>query len=121
VLAMNTGHEGCLSTVHANSSEDCLSRLLSMALMSDESVPVTVLESWLASALDVIVHQMKRADGTRTVSEVSVVGSVNGRLTACPVYSLEGGDRVGGLPGWFEEKIGRERAGVFASEQGGPA
>jgi pilus assembly protein CpaF len=43
ISAMNTGHEGCLSTVHANSSSDCLARLISMALMSEEAVPVGVV------------------------------------------------------------------------------
>ena len=115
VLAMNTGHEGCLSTVHANSSRDCISRLLSMALMSDETVPLGVLESWVGSALDVIVHQVKSAGGVRIASEVAVVGTHEGALTAFPVYSAETGV-LSGLPGWFLEKIGRDRAALFSSK-----
>lgn len=118
VLAMNTGHEGCLSTVHANSSRDCLSRLLSMALMSDEAVPLEVLESWVGSALDVIVHQEKSAGGARLVSEIAVVGMHDGVLTAFPVYeSGSGGLAV--LPPWFLEKAGREKLILLSpSEEG---
>ncbi len=109
VLAMNTGHEGCFSTVNANSSRDCVSTLLSMALMSDEAVPITVLETWIASALDVIVHQVKRTDGSRVVSEVALVGGHEGTLPIQPVYSVETG-LVRELPAWFLEKTGAERA-----------
>ena len=119
VLAMNTGHEGCLSTVHANSSADCLSRLLSMALMSEEAVPLGVLESWLASALDLIVHQVKAADGARVVSEVAVVGSKSGKLTAFPVYTIGQENALASLPGWFVDKIGRERAALITGSRGG--
>lgn len=119
ISAMNTGHEGCLSTVHANSSSDCLARLVSMALMSEEAVPVGVLESWIGSALDVIVHQAKRPGGARVVSEVAVVGNPGGRLTAFPVYSREGGLHAGDLPGWFAEKIGAERVQVLFPDAAG--
>ncbi len=113
VLAMNTGHEGCLSTVHANTSKDCLGRVLSMALMSDEAVPIGVLESWVASALDIIVHQIKDAAGTRIVSEVAVVGSDRGNLTVCPVYSRENGVLTP-LPGWFIDKLGKEKTEMLS-------
>ena len=115
VLAMNTGHEGCLSTVHANSSRDCLSRLLSMALMSDETVPLGVLETWVASALDVIVHQVKTPSGTRLITEVAVVGGPEGELTALPIYSADN-NGLDSLPSWFLEKIGQERAATLAHE-----
>ncbi len=118
LIAMNTGHEGCLSTVHANSSSDCLSRLVSMALMSDESVPLTVLESWIASALDVIVHQEKTHDGSRVVSEVAVVGTDAGRLTAFPVYRLDKGHSMGPLPPWFADKIGPDKSAALMTKAG---
>lgn len=114
ILAMNTGHEGCLSTVHANSSRDCVSRLLSMALMSDEAVPISVLETWISSALDLIVHQVKRSDGSRVVAEVTLVGSSEGNLTVHPIYTVETG-LVRELPVWFAEKIGAERTGYLSA------
>lgn len=110
ISAMNTGHEGCLSTVHANSSRDCLERLCGMALMAQEGVPVEVLRSWIAIAVDVIVHQVKKADGTRVVSEVSLVGEDREKgLVAFPIYSRDSGQVVEEIPPWFTEKVGRER------------
>lgn len=108
ILAMNTGHEGCLSTVHANSSRDCIARLSGMALMSDESVPLQVLESWIASALDIVIHMSRNRQGLREVSEVAVVGAPEGCLTVEPIFSC-GDTRQPELPPWFAEKIGPDR------------
>ena len=71
--AMNTGHEGCLSTAHANSPRDALSRLETMALMSDIDLPVFQIREQLASALDLIVHMARLSDGRRIISEISSV------------------------------------------------
>lgn len=111
ITAMNTGHEGCLSTVHANSSLDCMARLTGMALMSEESVPLNVLESWIGSALDIIVHQTKQSGGSRVVSEVALVGLSEGRVQVAQVYAQERGVSVDGLPEWFQKKIGPEKSG----------
>jgi pilus assembly protein CpaF len=70
---MNTGHEGSLSTAHANSPRDVLSRLETMALMSDVELPVSHVREQIAGALDVIVHMARLGDGTRAVSRVSAV------------------------------------------------
>jgi pilus assembly protein CpaF len=120
IAAMNTGHEGCLSTVHANSAADCLARLLSMALMSEEAVPLAVLESWLGSALDVIVHQAKRPDGARVVSEIALVGIDDGRLCSSAVYTQGRAETVLELPAWFVEKVGAERVRQLLGQGGGP-
>lgn len=119
IAAMNTGHEGCLSTVHANSSSDCLARLLSMALMSEEAVPLSVLETWLGSALDVIVHQVKKPDGIRIVSEIAVVGTDGSRLVTSVVYSHERGEVLHELPSHFVAKIGPEKAKALAEPREG--
>lgn len=116
VSAMNTGHEGCLSTVHANSSSDCLARLVSMALMSEEGVPLEVLESWIGSALDVVVHQMKTPAGARVVAEVTLVGNSAGRIATFQVYRHGVGMSSSPLPAWFIDKIGRARADAIAGE-----
>ncbi len=110
ISAMNTGHEGCLSTIHANSSKDCLERLCAMAMMSEEGVPLHVLRSWIASALDIVVHQTKGPGGSRLVEEVSLVGESAGEVIVYPVYTLEHGPLSGSPPSWFQAKIGQDRA-----------
>ncbi len=71
--AMNTGHEGSLSTAHANSPRDLLSRLETMALMSDIELPVSHVREQIAGALDLIVHMTRLSDGRRAVARVSAV------------------------------------------------
>jgi pilus assembly protein CpaF len=71
--AMNTGHEGSMSTAHANSPRDLLSRLETMALMSDIDLPVAHVREQIAGALDLIVHMNRMPDGRRVVAKVSAV------------------------------------------------
>ena len=71
--AMNTGHEGSLSTAHANSPRDLLSRLETMALMSDVELPVSHVREQIAGALDLIVHTSRTSEGGRVVSKISAV------------------------------------------------
>ncbi|MFV0407029.1 MAG: CpaF family protein [Propioniciclava sp.] len=73
--AMNTGHEGSLTTVHANSPEDALSRLETLATMSDIEVPFHAVRDQVNSAIDVIVQLGRTSDGRRLVTEVSYVAS----------------------------------------------
>ncbi len=73
--AMNTGHEGSLATVHANSTEDALARLETLATMSETTVPFQALRDQVNSAIDVIVQLSRGADGTRRVTEVAQVVS----------------------------------------------
>lgn len=110
ITAMNTGHEGCLATVHANSSEDCLDRLCGMALMAEENVPLAVLKTWIAIGVDLVVQQSKTPNGSRIVSEVSLVGREKGKLSSRIVYTAEKGFLLKDPPEWFVEKIGLERA-----------
>ncbi len=72
--ALNTGHDGSLSTVHANSAEDALDRLEGMALMAAEHLPASLIRRQLRSAIDLIVHLHRLADGRRIVEEVVLVG-----------------------------------------------
>jgi pilus assembly protein CpaF len=76
--AMNTGHEGSLSTAHANSPRDLLSRLETMALMSDVELPVSHVREQIAGALDLIVHMSRTSDGRRVVARVSAVEGLRG-------------------------------------------
>src|SRR6266542_463554 len=76
--AMNTGHEGSLSTAHANSPRDLLSRLETMALMSDVDLPASHVREQIAGALDLIVHVVRLQDGRRTVGRISAVEGLKG-------------------------------------------
>ncbi len=74
--AMNTGHDGSLSTAHANSARHLLWRLETMALMSDVDLPVAHVRDQVASALDVVVHMARLHDGRRVVYEIAAVAGV---------------------------------------------
>ncbi|PID53512.1 MAG: hypothetical protein CSB46_07660 [Micrococcales bacterium] len=73
--AMNTGHEGSLTTVHANSPDDALSRLETLASMSDVEVPFHALRDQVNSAIDVIIQLGRQLDRSRRVTDVSFVHS----------------------------------------------
>ncbi|HEX4925816.1 MAG TPA: ATPase, T2SS/T4P/T4SS family [Bdellovibrionales bacterium] len=75
LLAMNTGHEGSMTTLHANSAYDALRRLEAMVLRSGQEVPLNMIKTDIASTLNFVVHMERQADGVRRVTEVvEVVG-----------------------------------------------
>lgn len=76
--AMNTGHDGSLSTVHANSPRDVLSRLETMVLMAGLDLPVRAIREQISSAIDLIVHLNRLKDGTRRVISVTEVLGMEG-------------------------------------------
>jgi len=76
--AMNTGHDGSLTTVHSNSPRDTLSRIETMSLMAGMDLPVRVIREQMASALDLIVHLSRLRDGTRRITHVSEVMGMEG-------------------------------------------
>jgi pilus assembly protein CpaF len=73
--AMNTGHEGSLVTVHANTADDALGRLETLASMSETVLPLETLRDQVNSAVDVVVHLERAVDGTRRVVEVAALMS----------------------------------------------
>ncbi|MGW6458574.1 CpaF family protein [Streptomyces sp. NPDC055078] len=73
--AMSTGHDGSLATVHANSAEDALMRLQTLASMSEVEIPFAAIKDQINSAVDVIVQLTRHADGSRRVTEIAVVDS----------------------------------------------
>ncbi|MFI9721722.1 CpaF family protein [Streptomyces sp. NPDC052396] len=73
--AMSTGHDGSLATVHANSAEDALMRLQTLASMSEVEIPFPALKDQINSAVDVIVQLTRSADGSRRISEIAVLHS----------------------------------------------
>jgi pilus assembly protein CpaF len=78
--AMNTGHDGSLSTVHANSPRDVLSRLETMVLMAGVDIPVRAIREQIASAVNLIVHQARLRDGTRRLTHVTEVVGMEGEV-----------------------------------------
>jgi pilus assembly protein CpaF len=99
VQAMNTGHEGSLSTCHANSPADALRRLETMVMMSDVALPLDAVREQLAAAIDLIVHIARAGRGSRRVAHVAEVASsaaaervrllaVNGALRSLPTRTM---------------------------------
>lgn len=76
--AMNTGHDGSLTTVHANSPRDVISRLETMVLMSGMELPSRAIREQIASAVDIIIHESRLADGSRKVTAISEVTGLEG-------------------------------------------
>ncbi len=76
--AMNTGHDGSITTVHANSPRDSLSRLETMVLMAGVELPVRAIREQVSSAVDIVIHQQRLKDGTRRVVQISEVTGMEG-------------------------------------------
>jgi pilus assembly protein CpaF len=76
--AMNTGHDGSLTTVHANSPRDVISRLETMVLMSGMDLPSRAIREQIASAVDIIIHESRLSDGSRRVTAISEVTGLEG-------------------------------------------
>jgi pilus assembly protein CpaF len=76
--AMNTGHDGSLTTLHSNSPRDALSRLETMTLMSGVDLPVRVIREQISSAIDLIVQQSRMRDGSRKVTAITEVAGMEG-------------------------------------------
>lgn len=76
--AMNTGHDGSLTTVHANSPRDAMSRVETMVLMSGMELPVRVIREQVAHAIDVILHQERLRDGSRHVTYITEIVGMEG-------------------------------------------
>jgi pilus assembly protein CpaF len=119
--AMNTGHDGSMTTLHSNSPRDTLSRLETMVMMAGMDLPVRAIREQVSSAIDVIVHQERLRDGTRKVVNICEVSGMEGDvITMTDIYQFEqagyengkviGRLRPTGLRPRFYEKI--EAAGI---------
>ena len=103
--AMNTGHDGSLTTVHANSPRDVISRLETMVLMSGLELPSRAIREQIASAVDLIVHESRLSDGSRKVTCISEVMGMEGQqitLQDLFVFRQTGLDAKGRVLGRFE-------------------
>jgi pilus assembly protein CpaF len=78
--AMNTGHDGSLTTIHSNSPRDTLSRIETMVLMAGYDLPVRAIREQIASAVDLIVHVSRLKDGTRRITHVTEVEGMEGEI-----------------------------------------
>ncbi len=88
--AMNTGHDGSLSTGHANSTKDMLSRLETMVLQGAAGLPLEAIRQQIASAVDIIIHLSRLRDKTRKTMEITeVCGYENGEIILNPLYVFE--------------------------------
>jgi len=102
--AMNTGHDGSLTTAHANTPRDLMSRLETMVLMSGMEIPVKAIREQISSALNLVVQQSRMKDGTRKIVNITeVVGMEGDTITLQDLfhYKIEGTDASGKLKGRF--------------------
>jgi pilus assembly protein CpaF len=96
--AMNTGHDGGMTTLHANSPRDALSRLETMVLMAGMDLPVPAVRQQIASALQVVVHQGRLPDGTRRVLRITeIVGLDEGTILTQDLFAYEPVDPASGV------------------------
>ncbi|MCR5177124.1 MAG: CpaF family protein [Anaerovibrio sp.] len=102
--AMNTGHDGSLTTAHANSPRDVLSRLETMVLMSGFDLPVRAIREQISSAIDLIVHQGRIKDGSRKITHITEVQHLEGDIITTQdlfYYEMDGIDDTGKAQGHF--------------------
>ena len=118
--AMNTGHDGSLTTVHANSPRDVISRLETMVLMSGMELPSRAIREQIASAVDIIIHESRLSDGSRKVTAITEVTGLEGnQLVMQDIFAFKqsgvGTDGkiigefkpTGAMPTWFDQLAGR--------------
>ena len=117
--AMNTGHDGSLTTVHSNNARDALSRIETMVIMSGADLPLRAVRDQIAAAIDLIVYIERLQDGTRRVTQVSeVLGQAGDMMTMQDIFlfkreGLQNGRVLGSLqptgirPGFSDELAGR--------------
>ena len=98
--ALNTGHDGSMTTVHANTAADALRRIETLALMADVALPHVAVRQQAASAIDLVVHLERDRHGARTVVEIVEVVRFASEVGVRPLFSAAGGDlrRLGHQP-----------------------
>src|SRR4030081_27693 len=102
--AMNTGHDGSLTTIHANSARDALSRLETLVLMAGMELPAKAIRQQIASAVDMIVQLSRMKDGSRKVTSISEVTGMEGDTITMQeifLYESHGADKEGTMTGVF--------------------
>ncbi len=100
--AMNTGHDGSLTTLHANSPRDAIARLETMSMMAELEIPLMAIRSQIASAIDLIVHMDRLSDGTRKIVKITEVPRMEGAIvTLSDIFRFDatGADADGNIQG----------------------
>ena len=113
--AMNTGHEGSLTTVHANAPRDALLRLETMVMMSGLDLPLRAIREQIASAIDIVVQVERRRDGGRAITSISEVqGREGDTITLQEIFhrTNQGGLRATGLRPQCADRLADRDAGV---------
>ncbi|MBP1748758.1 MAG: type secretion system protein, partial [Deltaproteobacteria bacterium] len=88
--AMNTGHDGSLTTIHANSPRDALIRVETMVAMANLEIPTEFLRRYVSSALDIVLHQARLADGSRKLISLQEITGMEGNvITAQEIFSFQ--------------------------------
>lgn len=103
--AMNTGHDGSLTTVHSNSPRDCLSRLETLVQYSGAGISPKAIKEMIASAVHIVVQQSRLDDGSRRITHISEVGGMQGDVITLQdifVFKQEGTDKTGKIFGKFQ-------------------
>ncbi len=102
--AMNTGHDGSLTTIHANTPRDCLARIETMVLMAGFEIPVRAIREQVAGAIDLIVQTSRLRDGSRKITSISEVVGMEGDVVSTQEivrFDQRGLDKEGKLVGGF--------------------
>jgi pilus assembly protein CpaF len=102
--AMNTGHDGSITTAHANTSRDLISRLETMVLMAGMELPLKAIREQIASAIDLIVQQARLRDGSRKITSITEIVGMEGDVITLQdifTYDSEGVDSMGKFKGQF--------------------
>jgi pilus assembly protein CpaF len=102
--AMNTGHDGSLTTIHANTSRDALARLETLVLMAGMELPAKAIRQQIASAVDLIIQLSRMKDGSRKVTNISEITGMEGETITMQdifVYEMRGLDSAGRVQGVF--------------------
>ena len=102
--AMNTGHDGSLTTAHANTPRDCLARLEVMTLMSGLDLPIRAIREQIASAVHVIIQQSRFPDGSRKVTHITEITGMEGEVIQMQdifLFKQDGYDEKGKIKGRF--------------------
>jgi pilus assembly protein CpaF len=110
--AMNTGHDGSLTTLHANTPRDALARLETLCLMGGIELPSRAIREQIASAIDLIVQQTRAPDGSRKITSITeVVGMEGEAFTLQEIFRYDRGHRSSGfVPSFVEEAIAQGKA-----------
>ena len=103
--AMNTGHDGSLSTIHANTTRDAMARLETMVLMAGMDLPERAIREQVTSAIDLVIQLVRFSDGTRKIVKVSEITGMEGNTIVMHdvfVYEQRGIDKDGNVVGQFK-------------------